>query len=167
MKKDIKSYTDRYLRYTEGKDSFRAFQLTPKKLEDLIVNCPMKKLLKEPLPGKWSVAEIINHLAEGEIVIAYRIRLILGSAGTPIQAYDQVAWARNAKMVKQDPPKSLELFRILRESNVRLLKSIPKKMWTFHGVHEERGRETIAHIIKLCAGHDFNHIMQIKNILFS
>jgi hypothetical protein len=165
MQESTKQYQRRILNYIKNRDAFSIMQLSPKRLKKLTAKVPRKATLRAPAPGKWSVAEIVNHLAEGEIVFAYRLRMILGKNGTPIQAYNQVAWARNAKMVKQDLRTSLELFRVLRENNIRLLKAIPKKMWDYHGMHQERGRETVARMVQLYAGHDVNHLVQIEKIL--
>lgn len=46
-----------------------------------------------------------------------------------------------------------------------LLQSVPRTAWESHGIHSERGKETIAHMVRLTAGHDRNHIRQIEGIL--
>jgi hypothetical protein len=91
--------------------------------------------------------------------------MILSVNGTPIQAYNETVWAKNANYAKLNPQTSFELFRALRASNVALLKSIPKKMWKYFGMHEERGRETIRRVAQMYAGHDVNHVRQIERIL--
>ena len=78
---------------------------TPKRLESLAKRAPASKLRKRPAPDKWSVAEILAHLADTEIVVGWRIRSILGAPGTPIQAFDQDAWAAAGNYAKRDPRK--------------------------------------------------------------
>ena len=68
---------------------------------------------------------------------------------------------------KRDPRKSFEIFRVLRENNLALLKSIPKPMWENYGIHSERGSETVARITEMVAGHDINHMSQIEKIVKS
>jgi len=68
---------------------------------------------------------------------------------------------------RRDPRESLESFRALRAANVALLRSVPKKLWNNHGMHSERGKETIAHIVHMVAGHDMNHLRQVEGILKS
>jgi hypothetical protein len=68
------------------------------------------------------------------------------------------------RLAHQDPRQSLEIFRVLREANLRLLKTIPQKRWNYYGMHEERGKETVARLVRMLAGHDRNHMAQIVTI---
>jgi hypothetical protein len=86
-------------------------------------------------------------------------------AHTAIQAFDQDAWVTTGHYDKRDPRQSIELFRVLREANLSLLKSLTPEQWKCHGVHSERGNETIEHIARMFAGHDLNHTQQIERIL--
>ena len=109
--------------------------------------------------------DIIAHLADGEIVGGFRLRLILGAPGTPIVAYDQDRWVTSGHYDKRDPRKSLEQFRVLREGNLALLESLEPDQWTHYGMHSERGRESIEDIVRMFAGHDINHLKQMEEIL--
>ena len=111
------------------------------------------------------MGEIVAHLADGEIVGAFRLRLILGSPGTSIIAYDQDKWVIRGHYDKRDPQKSVEQFRVLREGNLALLKSLKPEQWQHYGMHSERGQESIDHIVRMFAGHDINHLQQIEKIL--
>ena len=143
----------------------RLQQAAPKKLAALIKGKQKKQLSRRPAPGKWSVAEIMAHLADAEIVIAWRLRQILSSNGTPIQSYDQDSWAVTFDYAHRDPRQSLESFRIVRENNIALLKTVPRKLWDNYGVHSERGNESVAHVARMVAGHDLNHLEQVERIL--
>src|SRR5579864_1487597 len=138
---------------------------TPKKLGRLIQRASSAKLRKRPAPGKWSAGEILAHLADCEIVTGWRMRQILGAPGTPIQAFDQDSWAAAGHYETRDPRKSLEQFRVLREANLALMKSLTKEQCKQHGMHAERGVETIEHINCMMAGHDINHLGQVQRIL--
>lgn len=164
MRETPAEYTKRMLEYTRNQDALKIQQSTVKKIERAIRGLTRKQLMTRPAPDKWSIGEIVAHLAEAELVGGYRTRLILGANGTAIQAFDQEVWARNSDYAHQDPYRSLEMFRVLREANLRLLRSIPKKMWDHYGMHEERGKETIARVARMFAGHDINHTGQIQAI---
>src|ERR1700691_381939 len=151
MKETPQQYTQRIVSYVEGKQPLTIQAATAKKLERLIKGVPTGKLRKRPAPGKWSVSEIVAHLAETEIVGAFRMRLILGAPGTPIAAFDQNAWVISGHYEKRDPRKSVEQFRMLREANLALLKSLRPEQWKHYGMHAERGQETIEHIVRLIA----------------
>ncbi len=164
MQETPQQYTRRILSYIRGQSPLRVQQATPKKIERLIGPLNRLQLRKRPAPGKWSIGEILAHLAETELVGGYRIRMILSKNGTPIQAFDQNVWARNSNYARQDPRRSLEVFRTLRASNLALLKSLPGKKWNCYGIHAERGKESIARVAQMFAGHDINHLQQIERI---
>jgi DinB family protein len=165
MQETVQDYTQRLLSYGEGKDPLRQQQAAPKKLALLLKGKSGKQLMRRPTPDKWSVAEIVAHLADAELAISWRIRQILSNNAIPIQAYDQDAWAKTFDYAHRDPRQSLASYRALREANVALLKSVPRKLWDNYGVHEERGNESISHVVRMVAGHDLNHLRQIEAIL--
>jgi uncharacterized damage-inducible protein DinB len=164
MTETTQQYVARILGNIEGKDPLKVQRTTAKKMEKAIKRLSKKQLRRRPKPGKWSIAEILAHVADTEVVASWRMRLILGSDGTPIQGFDQDVWAKTFRYEEQDPKQSLKVFRVLRENNLSLLNSVPRKLWENHGVHSERGKETIAHIVRLFAGHDLNHLQQVEKI---
>ena len=157
-------YTKRMLKYTEHVDALKIQGATTKRIKRALTGLKRKQMMTRPAPDRWSIAEVLAHLADAELVGGFRMRLILGAKGTPIQAFDQDVWAKKFDYAHQDPERSLEKFRVLREANLRLLKSLPKKMWNHYGMHQERGKETIARIVRMFAGHDMNHAAQIEAI---
>ncbi|HXM67963.1 MAG TPA: DinB family protein [Candidatus Acidoferrum sp.] len=165
MNETPQQYTQRVVGYVEGKQPLAVQAATAKKLERLIKGIPTGRLRKRPAPDKWSVGEILAHLADTEIVGGFRMRLILGAPGTPIAAFDQDSWVTSGHYAKRDPRKSVEQFRVIRDANLALLNSLTPEQWKQHGMHSERGRETIEHIVRMFAGHDLNHLQQIERIL--
>jgi DinB superfamily len=158
-------YTQRILEYVEGQEPLTVQAATAGKLERLIEGASGAALRRRPAPDKWSVSEILAHLADAEIVGAFRMRFILGSPGSPIVAYDQDAWMVSGHYDKRDPRKSLEQFRVVREANLALLDALEPGQWTHCGMHAERGQESIEQIVRMFAGHDINHLRQIEAIL--
>jgi len=157
-------YTQRILSHAQGKDPLQVQRETPKALAALIRGLRRKQLTRKPAPGKWSIAEILAHLADTEIVVAWRLRHVLGKNGAPVQAYDQNAWAEIFGYIHRDSEESLEFFRVMRVRNLALLEGLPKKLWQNYGVHQERGKESVARIVRLYAGHDLNHLEQVGKI---
>src|SRR5580658_3833676 len=165
MKETPQQYIGRILSNL-GKASPVAVQSeTPKALERLIRGVAAARLTKRPAPDKWSVGEILAHLAEAEITTSYRMRSALGESGIPILAFDQDKWAAAGRYSERQPKHSLATFRALREENLRLLRSLKPAEWRRYGMHQERGRETIERMARMFAGHDLNHIRQIESIL--
>lgn len=165
MSETPQEYTQRMMKQSAGKDPVKIQGATAAKLGRLIQRASPAKLRKRPAPGKWSAGEIIAHLADCEIVTGWRMRQILGAPGSPIQPFDQDAWAAAGHYEKRDARKMLAQFRASREANLALLKILTPEQWKQHGMHAERGVETIEHIVGLMAGHDLNHLAQVERIV--
>ena len=158
-------YTERILGQLEGRQPLSVLAATAATLDRLIGSVPAAALRSRPAPQKWAVNEILAHLADAEIVIAFRIRSILGSPGISVAAYDQDRWVTSGHYDERDSHKSVEQFRVLRDGNLALLESLEPEQWKHHGMHSERGPESIEHIVRMTAGHDINHLRQIEQIL--
>jgi hypothetical protein len=158
-------YTRRILSYVEGKDALAVLEATPDRLRTIVRATPPATLRSQPTPGKWSPAQIIAHLADSEIVAGYRIRKIIAHNGTDIEAFDQDEWATNLAYEVTDPNASVDLFSATRVANLALLRRVDPRLHENYGLHSERGRETVSHMIRLYAGHDLNHLGQIERIV--
>ena len=165
MNETAQQYIQRMLANVEGKQPLAIQAATARKLGRLIEGVPASRLRKRPAEGKWSVREILAHLGDAEIVIGFRMRLILGAPGASIAAYDQDSWAISGHYEKRDPHKSVEQFRFGREANLALLKSLTPGQWKHYGMHSERGQETLEQMVRMTAGHDINHLRQIEVIV--
>jgi hypothetical protein len=165
MQETAPQYIQRILGYVEGQDALKVQRTTAAKLKKLTHGLTPKQLKSQPEPGKWSIAEILAHLADAEIVASWRMRSVLGANGITIQPFDQDVWTSVFQYAKRDPKQSLELFRVLRENNLAMLMAIPHEAWDNYGMHLERGKETIAHMARMFAGHDANHALQIERIV--
>jgi len=165
MQETPQQYTDRILSYQQGQEPLSILASAPKKLGRLLKGKSRAALVKRAQPDKWSIAEVLAHLADAELAVSWRIRLILGANGTTVRAYDQDAWAAYSNYPRHNPKLSLDAYRIQRERNVQLLRLIPKEMWENFGMHEERGRETITRMTEMMAGHDINHLKQVEEMV--
>ena len=164
MQETVKQYIGRIRGYVAGRDPLRVQQATPGRIHKLVRRLPSRKLKRRPAPGKWSITEILAHLAECELVAGYRIRMILSAPGTKIQAFDQDAWAKVGRYRALDAHHCLEMFSTLREHNLALLRSLTPRQWKQYGMHQERGKETVARVAEMFAGHDLNHLKQIERL---
>ncbi|TAK67066.1 MAG: hypothetical protein EPO24_00905 [Bacteroidetes bacterium] len=158
-------YTKRILSNTLGKDAFKLYSATPTRLQRAVKGLTVKQCATPPAKGKWSIAQIVAHLCDAEIVGGWRLRMIIAQSGTAIQAYDEKKWAAAFRYEKINWKHSLELFATLRKSNVSILESITKAQWNHFGMHEERGKESVERIVQMYAGHDVNHVKQVESIV--
>ncbi len=165
MKETVPEYVQRIKQKLGDQDPLKVQAATGKKLARVIKGKSPAALRKRPAPGKWSVGEILAHLADVEVVQSWRMRSILGQPGIAIQAFDQDAWVVAGHYDKKDARKSLEQFLVLRDMNLALLETLTAEQWQHHGMHSERGEESIERIVHMVAGHDINHLQQIEALL--
>ena len=158
-------YTTRILATLGDREALEVLEETPAKLTALVAGHAASALVRRPAADEWSVGEILAHLADSEMVLGFRVRLILGHPGVPIQAFDQDVWAALSHYDQIPARDSLERIHADRRANLRLLRSLSPEQWQHHGVHTERGRETVAHTVKMWAGHDLNHRAQVERIV--
>jgi len=165
MNESHEQYAARISSYVAGKNFLQQLQQSPGRITTLLRGKRPAVLTRRPSAETWSAAEILAHLTEGEIVFAYRLRLIASASGTPVQAYDQNLWQANAGYLRKNPKETAQSFEILRSMNVRFIKSLPRDVLDRFGMHAERGQESIRRMLELYAGHDENHIRQLMAIL--
>ena len=165
MEETFQQYTARMLSLAEGLDPHSILATTPGRIGALLAGHSTTDLQWSPSPGRWSIAQIVLHLADVEIVLAYRVRMILSAPGGPIQAFNQDAWVVSQHAERSDAHTSLALFSTLRASMVRLFGTLTEEELDRYGMHAERGRESIRHLIRMSTGHDRNHLSQIERLL--
>ena len=165
MSETIAQYAARIYTYIEGKDPLPVQRQTVAALQELIAGVPADVLSREPAPGKWSVREILAHLAEAEIVTTWRYRQMIEHSGVTVAAFDQNEWVRVGDYAGRVPFESLNLLRMLRENNLRMLARLTPEEWQRFGIHAERGKMTVHDLVRQIAGHDLNHIQQVRQIV--
>jgi len=115
-------------------------------------------------PGKWSIRQIVAHLADAELVGAHRLRQVIAEDMPTLIAFDQNAWASNLDYARRKPKQSLETFRRLRAENHELLKGLPESAFERAGNHSENGRMTLRQLLEGYAGHAESHARQMQEI---
>src|SRR4051812_28461055 len=165
MPETFAEYTARLLALAEGAQPLEVLAATAARIGRAIAARGAADLQWSPDPGRWSLAQIVAHLADAEIVFAYRMRMILSTPGTAIQAYDQDRWSTAQQAAASDAFESLSLFTAARTANLRLLRRLSAEERARYGIHAERGHESIEHLMRLYAGHDRNHLAQIEQLL--
>jgi len=121
-----------------------------------------ERIAVSPAPGKWSPAEIVAHLADCELVFGFRLRQTLAEDSPVIQPFDQDKWARTYTGVQAK--QALDVFTALREWNLRLIDMALPEAAERPVTHPERGVMTFLTIVETMAGHDVNHLGQLKKL---
>jgi hypothetical protein len=115
--------------------------------------------------GKWSVIEVIQHLADAELVMGFRFRMVLTENEPEIQGYDQDRWASVLRYAEVPLDLALGQLRGQRSANLHLLRALTPDQRERVGLHSERGRESVDLMLRMLAAHDLVHRRQIDRIL--
>ncbi len=151
-----------YALYLGALDPRQVIASTPTRLRDFLHALGERHAGESPAPGKWSVREILCHLADCEIVFAYRLRQTLAEPHHVIQPFDQDIWAAHYHCY--DAQTALDAFTAVRLFNGKLIDSLPVECFLRPVTHPERGVMTFGVIVETMAGHDLNHLNQIEKI---
>lgn len=117
-----------------------------------------------PAPGKWTIRQIMAHLADAELVGSHRLRLVIAEDNPTLTAFDQDAWSRNLDYARRKPAQSLETFRRLRAENYELLKDLPESAFDRVGSHTENGPMSLRRLLQGYADHAEGHARQLQTI---
>ena len=153
-----------YAKFLENREPLTVAAATPAKIVSLIRGLTPRQLARRPTPGKWSIREIISHLADTELVMDCRARWIAFEDHPTLVPFDQEKWAAGRAREKEPVTETLERFRLLRRSQVRLFRQASKTDFRRTGFHPERGVVTLRVQLETLAGHDLNHLAQIQRL---
>ena len=126
---------------------------------------PKEMWLYKPAPNKWSVHEVLIHIADSEVNSFARARKIICEPGSTVMAYDENIWAVKLNYHDQSIEDSLELFRQLRMMTYNVIKNLPEETWQNFIIHPDNGKMTLDDWLKVYADHIPVHINQIKRNL--
>jgi len=158
------AYVDNLLALLGDRDPLTVLPVLADEVAALTAGMSEAQLRQPEKEGKWSVIQVVQHLADIEIVYGYRFRLILAEPEPPIQGFDQDAWADRLRYADAKLDEAMEQLRVLRGVNVRLYRSLDAAQLDRVGHHAERGPESVRHILRLVAAHDLVHRRQIERI---
>lgn len=161
---DARSYTAAILGILGERDPIPVLRATPAAVREAVAGVPVPLVSLAERPGKWSMLQVVQHLADAELVGAFRYRMILAHDRPGLQGYDQDRWAERLHYADADLAGALEQFDALRAANLRLLERTTPAERARVGVHAERGEESIDHLLRMYAGHDLVHLEQLTRI---
>ncbi|MGH7703071.1 MAG: DinB family protein [Gemmatimonadales bacterium] len=159
-----RAYTAAILGALGDREPFEVLRETPAALRRAVSGVAAQVLSTPEKPGKWSMLEVVLHLADTEIVGGWRFRMILAHDQPAIESYDQDLWSQRLHYAEADLETALEQFSALRRANLRLLEPTTLEERKRFGIHAERGEESVGHMIRMYAGHDLTHLRQIARV---
>ena len=161
---EVRAYVRKIDGYRAGQDPLPLLKSAPAKFARAIAGLSARQLRRRPTAVKWSIIEILGHLHDTEVVYGYRYRQSLCQPGSLILGYDQALWADELRHRRANAKRLLDHIRALREGNLDAVQRVPRRHWKRYGMHTERGKQTVRRTLELIAGHDLNHLDQIRAI---
>jgi hypothetical protein len=151
-----------YESFLDGRPVMDVLAETPRMIALLLDKMGPGKAYEAPSPGKWSAGEIVAHLADCELVFGFRLRQTLAEIGPTIQPFDQEKWAKTYSGI--EPQEALAAFTALRRWNQLMLEAALPAAADRTMAHPERGTMTFQTVVETMAGHDLNHLVQLRRI---
>jgi uncharacterized damage-inducible protein DinB len=161
---NAKAYVSRLLELLGDRDPLEVQGELVLRLRDLVDGLSESALREREGPGKWSILEVIHHLADTELVYRYRMRMSVAQPGSRIPDYDQDRWATGLMYNRGSLETVLRGLNALRSANLEWLRGLSDEELDRAGIHAERGPESVRQIIELLAAHDLVHRNQIERI---
>jgi hypothetical protein len=161
---EITVYVSGLLDLLGDDDPVVVLRQTPTVLQQFLETASAEIVATPEAPGKWSIREVVQHLADSELVGGFRLRMVLAHDRPPLAGYDQDLWASRLRYRDVDVRDALEQFTALRRANVRIWEHLGPADLARVGIHGERGEESLEHMRRLYAGHDVLHRRQLERI---
>lgn len=144
-------------------DLLRRYADAPRRVEDAVRDLSPPALTFRPSPDAWTIAEIVVHLADNELVHGVRLRTAVTESGREVRSYDEALWARELDYASDDLAEALLAFRVLRSRNHRLLARLPEAAWARLVRRPEGGGRTVEQMLRGGVDHVDLHVRQIAD----
>ena len=157
-----------YVHLLGARDPAEVLRETPGKLADLLKPLSLEVIETKPAPGKWSIRELLCHLADCELVWAWRLRMIYGSTDDPngplLQTFDQDLWSRAYDGPGYTTSAARATWSAMRQWNLALIEGFAEEDKRRPASHPDLGPVTLGHIVEIAAGHDLHHLAGIEEL---
>jgi hypothetical protein len=141
--------------------TMRQLAQTPIALAKLLKGLDAKGWRRSYAPGKWTIGQIVAHLRDCELVFGVRWRKMISEPDATLTPFDQDCWANATNYARQDPKRAFETLRLLRATNLEMVKASGKGALARVGMHGDYGAITVGQMARHLLSHDRNHLEQI------
>lgn len=112
----------------------------------------------KPGPGAWSIAQVVAHLLDSELVYSDRMRWVIAENDPILPGFDENAWIERLGNDTMPIEESLHLFTVSRERMTKILRRCSESDFARAGRHSERGRLTLAELVVSATHHVDHHL---------
>lgn len=143
-----------------NRDVLSSLTETPERIRALVGGMHPDDFARSHAAGKWTAGQLLNHLAQTEMVFGVRIRMALTTAGYVVQPFDQ------DKMMARESGhaggEAFDAYYALRRWNLSLYRSLSPEERRRRFTHPERGELTVEDLLSTLAGHELHHLAQLE-----
>ena len=157
-------YADAYARYVERVPAGDVVTTIRDQLAEtmsLLSGVDPSRTTSGYAPGKWSIRDIVLHMADTERVMAYRALRIARADATPLASFDENAWTPMAGANDRSMESLLGELEATRRATVAMLDGLPAEAWARSGTASNR-RVTVRALAWIIAGHERHHVAIIR-----
>lgn len=111
-----------------------------------------------PVPGTWSIKQVVGHLADSDLVFAERMKRVIAEDNPTLQDFDENKWTAALHYQLQPTPDVGSLFDLNRRVMTSLLRLLPPEAFARSGTHTARGVQTLESILHYAVDHLDHHL---------
>jgi len=125
---------------------------------------PVEMWQARPAGVDWTIHEIIVHITDSEASSFARCRKLIAEPGATVMVYDEAGWAKKLDYHSQSTADALELFKWLRLTTYKLIKTLPESTWAHTIEHPENGTMSMDDWLQTYHSHIHDHIAQMQGV---
>ncbi len=151
-----------YVHLLDGRAPDEVMRTTPTALNALLARFTAEEITTRPSPDKWSLRELLCHMADCEIAWAWRLRQVYGESNPTLQSFEQDPWARAYDGVRYTTEAALTTWRTVRMWNLALVETFSAEDKARPAMHPSAGPITLWTLVEIAAGHDLHHLAGLE-----
>ncbi len=144
-----------------SRDVLAALQDTPERLKTLVAGMREEDFERSYAPGKWTIRQVLDHLAQMELMFAMRVRMALTTPGYVVQPIDQDRFME--REARHSGREAFDTYYALRRWNLPLYRSLSGEDRNRRFAHPQFGEMTVWDILQMVAGHELHHLAQLSS----
>lgn len=115
-----------------------------------------------PVPGTWSIQQIVFHLMDSDLIGSDRMKRVIAEERPTLIGYNETAFAANLFYSELDPAAACEIFAQNRRMTAEILRRLPDVAYARTGLHNESGELTLEHLVRTYIKHLDGHLEFVR-----
>jgi hypothetical protein len=142
-------------------EAIRRYAAGGKLLAEAVEGLSREHLFAYPVPGTWSIQQIVVHMCDSDLVGTDRMKRVIAEDVPLLVNYDENAWAKNLDYDRIDTQQAVQLFALNRAYMTSILERLPEEAFDRYGIHTQTGRKTLLDFVVNYAEHLDGHLVHL------